>query len=396
MMTLIVAGMLFTLLIVGGGAFAFRMISHGSAVPSGKRRHRDEARLLQARFDEDDDFARNFHRPTQNEVLETLQTLDQLTPAWEQDDATLADRRFKNELAESFPSLRREDCGYPATIEEDVARLSGKTKLAPTALALRLQSHTTEMARRRETIQAARAQANALHQLASGPDEGPLELTPGSLPFRVSDDAGSKTRPKRRSMAGVVALAACLAAVLSIAMNPGLRSRAQALLPVAYQKGWEPDAQPKVVPSESASPVPAVAETTPAPAAEVPANAGSAAPPVATAQTEAAPSPATSSEPPVAAQAPATPPPPLTEAAKPTLAQEVAASQLRAIDKYPALAVPNSEMNLRFVFRYKNLLATKSERLQDPSWPEKLAEECAAAVAGTKGKKFTQVTAVHR
>ena len=49
--------------------------------------------------------------------------------------------------------------------------------------------------------------------------------------------------------------------------------------------------------------------------------------------------------------------------------------------KYPALAVAGSEINSRFVFRYKALLAQRSPRLLDPAWPMQLADECAAASA---------------
>jgi hypothetical protein len=61
------------------------------------------------------------------------------------------------------------------------------------------------------------------------------------------------------------------------------------------------------------------------------------------------------------------------------LASRVAQAQRTAIAKYPDLAVAGSEINSRFVFRYKRLLAEHSARLQDPSWPMQLADECAAA-----------------
>ena len=66
---------------------------------------------------------------------------------------------------------------------------------------------------------------------------------------------------------------------------------------------------------------------------------------------------------------------------KAELASRVVQAQRAAVAKYPALAVAGSEMNSRFVFRYKALLAQGSPRLQDPAWPTQLADECAAASA---------------
>ena len=67
---------------------------------------------------------------------------------------------------------------------------------------------------------------------------------------------------------------------------------------------------------------------------------------------------------------------------KAELASQVAQTQQAAVAKYPSLAVAGSEINSRFVFRYKALLAQQSARLLDPSWPMQLADDCAAASAG--------------
>ena len=61
------------------------------------------------------------------------------------------------------------------------------------------------------------------------------------------------------------------------------------------------------------------------------------------------------------------------------LAIRVTESQRLAVTKYPALGIANTEINSRFVFRYKRLLKEHSARLQDPAWPLQLADECAAA-----------------
>ena len=53
-------------------------------------------------------------------------------------------------------------------------------------------------------------------------------------------------------------------------------------------------------------------------------------------------------------------------------------SQDRALKKYPALGWSDSPLNKRFLLMYETLRAVKSERLEQPDWPEKLADECAA------------------
>lgn len=60
-------------------------------------------------------------------------------------------------------------------------------------------------------------------------------------------------------------------------------------------------------------------------------------------------------------------------------ASRVAESQRRAIAKYPALAVPRSEMNIRFVYRYQWMAKEDNARLHSPNWPETLADDCAKA-----------------
>ena len=69
-------------------------------------------------------------------------------------------------------------------------------------------------------------------------------------------------------------------------------------------------------------------------------------------------------------------------------AARVAESQRLAVARYPALGTTTSEINMRFVHRYKLMLSEHNARLQDPNWPLLLADDCAAAsgmkVAGTK------------
>ena len=68
---------------------------------------------------------------------------------------------------------------------------------------------------------------------------------------------------------------------------------------------------------------------------------------------------------------------------KAELAQLVSESKRRAIAKYPDLAVANTEMNSRFVFRYNWMSKEGNARLQEANWPETLADDCAAAAKAT-------------
>lgn len=378
-------GIILTLLILAGAAFAWWWLGRSSNAESTKRRHREEARQLQAQLDLDPDFTRNFHRPTQNEILETLQALDHLMPGWELESATLTDGRLKNELAESFPALRREGCVYPHPIASDVARLFDHAELSPEALEHSLQTHAEEQARRRQAFHAARAHANAQHQMAVVPERGPVTLTPGSLPFRVSEERPTRRWPKWVARLGyaLLAVTTVAGAVWYVATHPEFRREFQ----IADTTTKAPTPNPSAAPTPPPTPDPLAVLPTATPVSVQAMREQAIAAAQAAEQAEAAPTPTSTPAP--------TPPPPTPAAtasdAQVRLAQQIAASQGRAIDKYPGLAVPNSEINLRFVFRYKALLAEKSPRLQEPDWPEKLADECAnAASAGGRPKKPAQ------
>ena len=375
-------GTVFTLLIVVGG-----VITWGRAARTGEagsaRRTRSEAREIQTRFEADDDFARNFQRPTQNEVLEALQMLDHLSPGWDQGGDALVDRRLKNELAESFPTLQKARCVYPQDLAADSAQGSGKKA--------RDQAARTMLARQK--FRAERAQANALHQLTSGPEVGPVTVTPGSLPFRVTENPQAK-----RTATGAKALAL---------VTIGLGFAACAWY-FAARKQPEPRLLAPIVPTGQAKASVSLPPVEAAPRESTSTRSPADIPALTTfheniAQGPTAPAPSLSpgvveaTPPPAVAEVPSPPPfltpnmiPPKGDTA---LAEGIAASKERAVELYPDLAVPNSEMNIRFVFRYKALLAEKSARLQDPGWPEKLADECARAANGTtKPKKTTLAT----
>ncbi len=56
-------------------------------------------------------------------------------------------------------------------------------------------------------------------------------------------------------------------------------------------------------------------------------------------------------------------------------------SQKRAMEKYPELARGGSPLNQKFVALVHKLEVERSPRLQQPDWPEQLANECATALA---------------
>ena len=374
-------GILFTVLILIGGVVAW-----GRAAKTGNeestRRTRSEAREIQTRFEGDEDFSRNFQRPTQNEVLETLQMLDHLSPGWDQGDAALADQRLKNELAESFPTLQRAGCLYPQEVAANSLRGLGKKPRDQAA-----QTAT------RQKFRAERAQANALHQLTSAGELGPVAVTPGSLPFRVSEGPPPKRISKgvRRVALATTALGLAAGGWYFVGNKPH-PGKPSSPLASTNQITASDDLPPVGVDSRESTPIPLPSDTAASNTADgnTVQNSPSPIPPVSPGLADAAPSPAGAEAPSPARPIDPAPALPKVDAA---LAKGVAASKERAVDLYPDLAVPNSEINLRFVFRYKALLAEKSARLQDPSWPEKLAAECARAANGTLKPKKTTSTA---
>ena len=72
--------------------------------------------------------------------------------------------------------------------------------------------------------------------------------------------------------------------------------------------------------------------------------------------------------------------------------RRVVESQKMAVAVYPALANPNSNLNVRFVACYQRWQAGHSPRLQDPDWPMQLAVESAAA-AGVPAMQTARVPA---
>ena len=353
----------------GVGCLIWRYLRNQNAVrqPNAPARRREDARDWQRRFGAASLLATNFLQPTQNEILETLYVLDHLTPGWEAKEAGLAERHFLNELALNFPTLRKPDCAFPLPFAETPTastQLRGAGALAPEPA-----QKEEEVALKRETYRATRAQINALEQIVSGSAdrEG---VSANGVPFNSS--AAAPGFLARNRWPGVFAGAALLlvAALGVVCFFP----KAVGLESAARRFGYL-FARPSVVmptaaiePSlalPTAAPSVAVASPTPAPAH------------AAAILTEATPAP---------------PSPSMAAREKAALDQQIAASKQRAISKYPALAVEGSEINLRFVFRYKNLIQQNSPRLLEPTWPEQLVEECAVAAGVTpKRNAFTQV-----
>ena len=331
-------------------------------------RRREDARDWQRRFGAESLLTANFLQPTQNEILETLCVLDYLTPGWEIGSDETVETHFLNELALNFPSLRKPQCAFPLPFAESLAAKSftgaGKKKLPATE---------EEISVRRESFRSQRAQFNALEQIVAGASAGPVAATPGSLPFRVSTEDPAlpvgNPWPARFAMA---------AAIVAVFLGAAYFFDHSTVLKADRGPIVESAASPAVVAVETA---PVAAETLgPVAAASPAANPVPVAVAATIAETAAQPSPAGPS------------------AEKIALNSRIAASQQRAVDKHPDLAVEGSEINLRFVFRYKNFVRENSSRLLDPNWPEELAEECAAAAGGAPSKHsgLTQITGTRR
>ncbi len=334
-------------------------------------RRREDARDWQRRFGLSSLLATNFLQPTQNEILETLYVLDHLTPGWETGDPGRAERNFLNELALSFPLLCKAPCAFPLPFAERLAADPARAQRSNARPA-----NEEEVAASREEFRVARAHANALEQMVSGPTAHPAEVVPGSLPFRVSPPGSIRGRdnPWPARLAGAMVLGAAVFGTIRF-------------LPVRPDsKLLNHESEPALV---QVTPIPTPAASEPSPT--VPATVEI------IAEVSPAPSPAPVA---VAVATPAampTPIPSTPDPAKAVLVQQIAASKQRALDKYPELAVEGSEINVRFVFRYKTLVQQNSPRLLDPNWPEKLVEECAAASGSSlKHTAFTQVTGARR
>ena len=356
--------------VLGTGVSIWKLWRHDGNAPSvgATSRRREDARDWQRRFGADSLPAANFLQPTQNEILETLSVLDHLTPGWENHEAAVVERHFLNELALSFPTLRKTSCAFPIPFADTLAALG-----TPTA-------REEDFAVKREAFQISRAQFNALEQITSGPVALPESAT-DSLPCEPAE-AGAPGHFRNPWPVRLAGLAAALAVVLGVALRfPATTRLSPAKPPLVQDSAPVEPAEPTVPAPSSPSPIvsngPVVAAS-PAPPAPMPA--ASAAPVLAQA---------------TSAQAAAPPPSPAQE--RSIHDQQVAASQQRAVARYPALAVEDSEINLRFVFRYKNLVQQNSPRLLDPNWPEQLAEECAVAAGmSPKHGAFAQVRGTSR
>lgn len=335
-------------------------------------RRREDARDWQRRFGPESLLAANFLQPTQNEILETLYVLDHLTPGWEAGEPEAVERLFLHELAVNFPTLRKDSCVFPLPFAETLLA-SRQPGVPVTPGPVALQAQEEEILARREKFRLARAHFNAFEQMATGPAD-PTELSGGNLPERSSGLVTTR-RQTQLWLAALTSVTALLIAVVAL-FHFGPRSFHQRSENAFVTN---PSTETAVsLPTDDAKPSPSI-------------------PVVSDAVMPSAPTPAPTLAV-VAAATPETTPPSSAPAVVPSkekalLEQQVAASKQRALSKYPALAVEGSEINLRFVFRYKNLVQQNSPRLLDPNWPEQLVEECAAAAAGATPKRnaFTRV-----
>ena len=317
-------------------------------------RRREDARDWQRRLGAGSLLATHFLQPTQNEILETLCVLDHLRPGWETGEASQAERRFLNELSLTFPTLRRPGCLFPGPLAE--ASVAAARPADDPAV-----SHAREdnLTARREAFRARRAQFTALAQIvgaapAATSSGNPLFATPRNPHARIS--------------------VVLLSALSVVAVLLGVHSSPRAVNATAPAPELASMTAPILLPQ-----LPAAAEPSP-PATE----------PVAVAR----PTPASAT---AVAPAAATPTATTDRTKAAAFDQQIAASKQRAVSKYPALGIEGSEINLRFVFRYKALVQQNSPRLRDPRWPEQLVEECAAASGvAPKPDAFTRVLGTPR
>ena len=377
MMLLVLSTGVLIAIVAGYLIWKFSFNDEGTAPLEAPTRRREDARDWQRRFSAESLLASNFLQPTQNEILETLYVLDHLTPRWESEDAVMTERNFSNELALTYPTLCREDSTFPLPFAETLA--ARQTGSAGTRNLAALRAQEMEIAARRKAFRLDRAQINALEQIVSSPDI-PAEIVPGSLPFRLSDSESAPLvrNPWPARFAGVAGL---IAVVIGAGLLfPRLRDLVTVQRPSAHVFVPDSPEPPTATATEPTPMLPTTADPVVAAAASSPADTLPAVAP--------APPPAT---------APTPQPPTTIPKEKIALDQQIAASQQRAVSKYPALAVEGSEINLRFVFRYKNLVREHSPRLLDPSWPEKLAEECATAAGmSPRHSAFTQIQGTPR
>ncbi len=357
-------------IVAGYVVWKFAYNGKGAVALEAPTRRREDARDWQRRFGADSLLASNFLQPTQNEILETLYVLDHLTPRWESEDDATTERHFLNELALTYPTLCRADSMFPLPFAETLAARQVKPAGRQNQAALPIQE--AEVAAQREAFRLGRAQINALEQITSSSDV-PTEIVPGSLPFRLSE-----AEPARSARTPWPARFAGVALLVMVAVGAGL------LFPKLRDLG-APQPQSVHVFVPDSPELSNAAEPSPAPPAMGDPVAAT------TSSSLAATPPAMPSTPSPVAAHPPQPPTTITRE-KVTLDQQIAASQQRAVSKYPTLAVEGSEINLRFVFRYKNLVQEHSSRLLDPTWPEQLAEECATAAGmSPKHNAFAQI-----
>ena len=79
-------------------------------------RTRDDAREWQRKFTGSRIYGLAFRKPTQSQILSVLEALDKCSPEWEHLEFKSREHRFMNELAVSFPDLRKSDCFFPCDI----------------------------------------------------------------------------------------------------------------------------------------------------------------------------------------------------------------------------------------------------------------------------------------
>ena len=158
---------IFAALGLGSLMWKFSRRADSTRQPQAPARRREDARDWQRRFGPDSLLVTNFLPPTQNEILETLYVLDYLAPGWETGDADLVERNFLNELALSFPTLRKAHCAFPLPLA-GAAVIAGDHAVPGAQKPGASLATEAAIAGRREAFRLTRAQTNALEQMVAG------------------------------------------------------------------------------------------------------------------------------------------------------------------------------------------------------------------------------------
>lgn len=286
-----------------------------------------EARGWQVRVSDDTPYGRSFKQPSLNQAQVVLEALDAREPGWEREAKNRRETRFLNELATLSPELRKPGCPYPHALPAEDLSASAENPSSPTPPSPPRAPSAPSAPFVPGTMPAPGFTPPEPLSKPAWTPEAPLSIpVPPRQPDKVLMPAGRSGGKAKWPLwllllAGVYALGAGGYAWWHRAA-PDALTRADA---------------PSHAPDRSAD----TTSTDTAPATS-PKHAG---------------------------------------AYKPVAATE---SRRRALAKYPELARAGSLLNAKFIASYRILESQRSPRLLQEDWPERLADEFAAAPAVSK------------